>query len=38
MVQPWQFALALIAGLLMLAFILGMAFVPDNTKDWGIDL
>ncbi len=38
MVQPWQFALALIAGVLMLAFILGMAFVPDNTKDWGINL
>ena len=38
MVQPWQFALALIAGILMLAFILGMAFIPDDTKNWGIDL
>lgn len=36
MVQPWQFALALVAGLLMLALIFGMAFVPDDTKDWGI--
>jgi hypothetical protein len=38
MVQPWQLALAIIAGLLMLAFIFGMAFVPDDTKDWGINL
>ena len=36
MVQPWQFALALIAGLLMLALIFGFAFIPDDTKDWGI--
>ena len=38
MVQPWQLLLAIICGLAMLAFILGMAFIPDNTKDWGIDL
>lgn len=38
MVQPWQFALALIAAVLMLAFILGMAFLPDDTKDWGVSL
>lgn len=38
MVQPWQFALAFIAFVLMLAFILGMAFIPDDTKDWGINL
>lgn len=38
MVQPWQFALALICAIAMLLFILGMAFVPDNTKDWGIDI
>jgi hypothetical protein len=36
MVQPWQLALAIIAALLMLAFIFGLAFIPDNTKDWGI--
>ena len=38
MVQPWQFMLALICGLLMLAVIFGMAFIPDNTKDFGINL
>ncbi len=38
MVEPWKFAVAVIAGLLMLALILGMAFIPDNTKDWGIEL
>jgi hypothetical protein len=38
MVQPWQFALALIVGLAMLGVIFGMAFIPDDTKDWGIDL
>ena len=38
MVQPWQLALALIAGLAMLAIIFGMAFIPDNTKDFGINL
>lgn len=38
MVTPGLFTLALLAGLLMLALILGLAFVPDNTKDWGIDL
>jgi hypothetical protein len=38
MVQPWHLALAIIAGLLMLALIFGMAFVPDDTKDWGINL
>lgn len=36
MVEPWKFALAVIAAILMLAFIFGMAFVPDNTHDWGI--
>jgi hypothetical protein len=36
MVQPWQLALAIILGLAMLALILGMAFIPDNTKDWGV--
>ena len=36
MVEPWKFALAIIAAILMLALILGMAFIPDNTKDWGI--
>ena len=38
MVQPWQLTLAIICGLLMLALILGMAFIPDNTKDFGINL
>jgi hypothetical protein len=38
MVQPWQLALAVLLGLAMLGVILGMAFIPDNTKDWGIDL
>ena len=38
MVQPWQFMLALICALLMLAVIFGMAFIPDNTKDFGINL
>ena len=38
MVQPWQFALAVVAFILMLALILGMAFIPDDTKDWGINL
>ena len=37
MVQPWQFALAIICGLIMLAIIFSMAFIPDNTKDFGID-
>ena len=36
MVQPWQLALAVICAILMLALILGMAFIPDDTKDWGI--
>jgi hypothetical protein len=36
MVQPWQLTLAIVAGLLMLALIFGMAFIPDNTLDWGI--
>ena len=36
MVAPWKFALAVIAAILMLAFIFGMAFIPDNTHDWGI--
>ena len=38
MVEPWKFALAIIAFILMLGFILGMAFIPDDTKDWGISL
>ena len=38
MVQPWQLALAVICGLLMLAVIFSMAFIPDNTKDFGINL
>ena len=38
MVQPWQLALAVLLGLAMLGVILGMAFIPDNTKDWGVDL
>ena len=31
MVTPAKFALAIIAALLMLGFILGMAFLPDDT-------
>lgn len=38
MVTPGLFALAILAGLLMLALIFGLAFVPDDTKDWGINL
>lgn len=38
MVQPWQLLLAIVCALAMLAIIFGMAFIPDNTKDWGIDL
>ena len=37
MVQPWQFALAIICGLIMLAISFSMAFIPDNTKDFGMD-
>lgn len=35
MVRPWQLMLAVIVGILMLAFILGMAFIPDDTHQWG---
>lgn len=38
MVQPWQLFLAILAMLAMLAIIFGMAFIPNDTKDWGIDL
>lgn len=31
MVTPFKLLLAVIAGLLMLALILGMAFIPDDT-------
>ena len=36
MVTPAKLFLAVIAGLLMLAFILCMAFIPDNTHDFCI--
>ena len=36
MVTPAKFMLALICAILMLAVIFGMAFIPDNTKDFGI--
>ena len=38
MVQPWQLGLAIVCAILMLAVIFGMAFIPDNTKDFGINL
>ena len=38
MVTPAKFMLAIICAILMLALILGMAFIPDNTKDFGINL
>ena len=38
MVTPAKFMLAIICAILMLALILGMAFIPDNTKDFGIHL
>ena len=38
MVQRWQLALAVICALLMLAVILAFAFIPDNTKDFGLNL
>ena len=28
----------MICALLMLALVFGMAFIPDNTKDFGINL
>jgi len=34
MVTPAKLMLAIIAALLMIAFILGMAFIPDNTHDY----
>ncbi len=34
MVTPLKLFLAIIAGVLMLAFILGMAFLPDNTHNY----
>ena len=34
MVTPAKLFLAVIAALLLLAFILGMAFIPDNTHDF----
>ncbi len=34
MVTPGYLLLALVAAVLLLAFIVGMAIVPDNTKDW----
>ena len=37
MVQPWQLTLAIICALAMLAIIFSMAFIPDNTKDFGIN-
>lgn len=38
MVTPAKFMLALICFILMLAIIFGMAFIPDDTKDFGIHL
>ena len=38
MVTPAKFMLAIICFVLMLLLILGMAFIPDNTKDFGIHL
>lgn len=35
---PAKFMLALICFVLMLLVIFGMAFIPDNTKDFGINL
>ena len=37
MVQGWQLALAVLCALLMLAVIFAFAFIPDNTKDFGIN-
>jgi hypothetical protein len=34
MVTPAKFMLAIIVALLMLAFILGMAIIPDNTTEF----
>jgi len=34
MVTPAKFMLAIIVALLMLAFILGMAIIPDNTSEF----
>ena len=34
MVSPGYVVLALIAGLLLLAFILGVAFIPDDTHEF----
>ena len=38
MVTPAKFMLAIICFILMLALILGMGLIPDNTKDFGINL
>lgn len=35
MVPAWKFLAAIIVGIAMLAFILGMAFIPDDTHQWG---
>jgi hypothetical protein len=37
MVQPRQLGLAIVCAILMLAVIFGMAFIPDNTKDFAIN-
>jgi len=34
MVTPAKLVLALIAFLIMMGIILGMAFIPDNTHDF----
>lgn len=34
MVTPFKFLLAVIACLLMLGLILGMAFIPENTHSF----
>jgi hypothetical protein len=38
MVTRWQLVLAIVAGLLMLALIIALAFVPDSTHVYGISL
>lgn len=36
MVTPLKLLLAVVAAVLMLGLILGMAFIPDNTHDFCI--
>ncbi len=35
MIPAWKFLAAIIVCAAMLAFIFGMAFIPDNTHQWG---